>query len=205
MPTGHPHLFSLGDWVIVPLNKEGLPSAILGVEPASLEVCEITGIVETAPSKYTLHLAGDGDKRYECPYLFVRHIPINEEWLKDFGFETCEGDKDAEGWLYEEHRLRLDCRNDVVSDLGYFYLSWREDDDLTRDYRISCRGYGEFMVLLEDTLAELQHFFFRFNDEYPMPLKYKGRSHFGTPKRYMPSAGPILEAMLHIDPRLVGM
>lgn len=201
--TGHPFLTAIGDWVMVALKDDGTPVGI-GDKPARVEVCEVTGIVEEKRN-LMVHLVGEGDEKFKVGYYNIRHISISDETLQAFGFESCEGDKYADDWLFDTHRWRLDCRNVGNPELGYFYISWNTDNlELGRSYRIICRDYGEDMILLEDTIAELQHFFFRYNSEWTMPLKYKGRSHFTPPKRHEPSAGPIFEA-IGIDKRLIGM
>lgn len=200
MAKGHPNLTAIGDWVYVALKDDG---SLVGVcETATrVEVCEVKGIVEE-DGRLFVHLAGENGERLKVGYYNIRHISLCDEELQNFGFESCDGDKFTSDWLYKEHRWRLDCREIGCPDLDYFYISWKTDEfDLCRSYRIVCRGYGEDMVLLEDTIAELQHWFFRFNSEYPMPLKYKGRTHFPTPKAYKPKVGPIFEAM-KLDPNI---
>ena len=200
---GHPNLTAIGDWVMVALKDDGSPIGICET-PTRIETCEVTGVVEE-DGRLFVHLAGENDERFKVGYYNLHQIDISDESLQAFGFEPCDGDKFVSDWLYEEHRWRLDCREIDCPDLGYFYISWETDEhDLSRSYKICCRGYGEFMVLLEDTIAELQHWFFRFNSEWPMPLKYKGRTHFQTPKPHKPKIGPIFEAM-KLDPRLIAI
>ena len=202
MATGHPFLLSVGDWVLAgeqrPLTRLGR-----GNDDRHIEVCEVTGMVEKGLGHYDVHLAGEDDAELVRDYYALRHIPISDKSLQAFGFEPC--DNIVSSWLYDSHIWRLDCREVDCPDLDYFYISWVEDeDDLSRDYRIVCRGYGEVMRLLEDTISEMQHFFFRFNGEYPMPLKYHGRTHFPPVKNKdfeMLSCGPILEA-LRVDKRI---
>ena len=179
---GHPYLTAIGDWVMVALKDDGTPAGF-GETATRVAICEVTGIVEEE-NGLMVHLIGDNDERLKVGYYNLHQISICDDTLQEFGFETCDGDKFASDWLYEDHRWRLDCREMNCPDLGYFYISWETDEhDLSRSYKICCRGYGEFMVLLEDTIAELQHWFFRFNSEWPMPLQYKGRSHFPMLKR----------------------
>ena len=195
---------AIGDWVYVVLKDDGSPVGIC--ETATrVEICEVIGIVEE-DGRLFVHLAGENDERFKVGYYNIHHISLCDEELQNFGFESCDGDKFTSDWLYEEHRWRLDCREIGCPDFGYFYISWNTDElELgLRSYRIFCRGYGKYMVLLEDTIAELQHWFFRYNSEYPMPLKYKGRTHFPTPKAYKPKVGPIFEEM-KLNPRLIAI
>lgn len=179
MATGHPHLLSIGDWVVV-----GGPKFFGADEPGTpFEVVEVTGIVEREPWRYDIHVAGAEQNEPVQDFYHIRQIRITDEVLQAFGFEPCDGDKYCSDWLYDTHRWRLDCREIECPNLDYFYISWEEDEDGYRSYRIICRGYGEDMVLLEDTISELQHFFFRYNSEYSMPLKYHGLSHFKPAKR----------------------
>ena len=210
--TGHPFLTAIGDWVVVALKKNGKP-ACFGEKADRMEVCEVTGITEQEFGGLEIHLVGENEERFKVGYYNVNNMEICDETLQAFGFETCDGDRNADGWLYEEHRWRLDCHELNVPDLGYFYLSWQDDEDMCRSYRVICRGYGEDMSLLEDTIAELQHWFFRYNSEFPMPLRYRGRAHFKpvriptkeeSERQTTETACNILKAMLTGDKDISG-
>lgn len=200
MATGHPHLLSIGDWVMV-----GGPKYFGADEPATpFEVVEVTGIVEREPWRYDIHVAGAEKNEPVQDYYRLHQIRITDETLQDFGFEPCN--EHYSDWLYDEHRWKLDCSEIECPDLGYFYISWQEDEDGYRRYRIVCRGYGDDMELLEDSIAELQHFFFRYNSEYSMPLKYHGRSHFKPVKRYDSSKDLLNICKAYgVDPKIIGI
>lgn len=197
MATGHPHLLSIGDWVMAGGSK------YFGADEPStpFEVCEVTGIVEREPGHYDIHLAGVEHNEPVQNFYRLHMIRICDETLQEFGFEPCDGEPYID-YLYETHRWRLDCREIEYPDLDYFYISWEEDEDGCRSYRIICRGYGEDMVLLEDTISELQHFFFRYNGEFPMPMKYHGRSHFGPIKKLSLESVGIMFDAFGVDERI---
>lgn len=52
-----------------------------------------------------------------------------------------------------------------------FILSWKVEDDGERSYRVTARGYGEYIFLNHDSISELQHFFYQFTHNV-MPIKY---------------------------------
>ena len=181
MAKGHPFLVSIGDWVTIGGSRYLGDNA----PETPFEVVEVTGIIESEPGRYDIHVAGAVKNEPVQNFYLLHQIAITDETLQDFGFEPCKEDDDT-CFLFDTHRWRLDCREIECPELDYFYISWQEDCDGYRTYRILCRGYGEIMELLEDTISELQHFFFRYNSEYPMPLKYHGHSHFKPAKRYIP-------------------
>ena len=96
------------------------------------------------------------------------YIKITTETLTAFGFVKTEPD----GWLFNE-AWEFRAENLTREEGSPFEVSWREDDDGCRCYRITARGYGEYMFLSNDSISEMQHFFYQFTDGNIMPIKYQ--------------------------------
>ena len=95
------------------------------------------------------------------------YIKITDETLREFGFKKLDM---GDGWLYDDNVYEY--RSDKIkNEEAYnFLLSWTEDEYGDRRYRIICRKYGEFMELRNDSISEMQHFFYDFNHCF-MPLE----------------------------------
>ena len=94
------------------------------------------------------------------------YIKITPETLTAFGFVKKE---EWDGWLYEN---AWEFSTDKLSyDEGSpFALSWWEEEDGCRQYKIVSRGYGEYMNLRHDSISEMQHFFYEFTYGNVMPI-----------------------------------
>lgn len=96
------------------------------------------------------------------------YIKITPETLTAFGFVKKE---EWDGWLHEN------AWEFSTDDLSYdegspFALSWIEEEDGCRQYKIVSRGYGEYMFLGNDSISEMQHFFYQFTGGNVMPIVY---------------------------------
>lgn len=96
------------------------------------------------------------------------YIKITPETLTAFGFVKKE---EWDGWLHEN------AWEFSTDDLSYdegspFALSWIEEEDGCRQYKVSTRGYGEDIFLSNDSISEMQHFFYKFTGGNVMPIVY---------------------------------
>ena len=100
-------------------------------------------------------------------YEDVRPIPISPDYMTMFGFTKCE----ADGWLFDEACWRF--KSDEVEDpeARELCVSWKaDDDDHSRTYRTTCRGYGDQPFFHFDAISDIQHFFY--NDSHcVLPIK----------------------------------
>ena len=97
----------------------------------------------------------------------LEYIKITPETLLAFGFMKTEPD----GWLFNE-AWEFRAENLTREEGSPFKLSWREEFDGERTYRVTARGYGEYMFLRNDSISEMQHFFYQFTGGNIMPIKY---------------------------------
>lgn len=99
----------------------------------------------------------------------LEYIIITPETLTAFGFEKKE---EWDGWNYEN--AWEFCAENLTHEEGSpFALSWWEEDDGERTYRITARGYGEDPFFCHDSISDLQHFFYEFTHGKVMPIKYQ--------------------------------
>lgn len=98
----------------------------------------------------------------------LEYIRITPDTLTAFGFVKKE---EWDGWLNEN---AWEFRTDTLShDEGSpFALSYWEEEDNSRQYKILTRGYGDYMCLRHDSISEMQHFFYEFTGGNVMPIKY---------------------------------
>lgn len=96
------------------------------------------------------------------------YIKITPETLMAFGFvkkEEWDGFLDDDAWEFSTDRLTFD-------EGSPFALSWRDNAD-GGQYKIFTRGYGGYMFLGNDSISELQHFFYQITGGNVMPIKYR--------------------------------
>lgn len=96
------------------------------------------------------------------------YIKITPETLTAFGFVKKE---EWDGWL-NEYAWEFSTDKLSYDEGSPFALSWIEEEDGCRQYKISTRGYGEYMFLSNDSISEMQHFFYQFTGGNVMPIKY---------------------------------
>ena len=99
------------------------------------------------------------------------YIRITPETLTAFGFvkkEEWDGWLNENAWEFSTNKLSYD-------EGSPFALSWIEEEDGCRQYKIVSRGYGEYMLLGNDSISEMQHFFFQFTGGNVMPIVYKNK------------------------------
>ena len=97
------------------------------------------------------------------------YIKITPETLTAFGFvkkEEWDGWLNENAWEFSTDKLSYD-------EGSPFALSWFEEEDGCRQYKIVSRGYGEYMFLSNDSISEMQHFFYQFTGGNVMPIKYQ--------------------------------
>lgn len=97
----------------------------------------------------------------------LEYIVITPDTLTAFGFEKIEPD----GWLFNE-AWEFRAESLTYEEGSPFALSWREEDDGERTYRITARGYGEDPFFCHDSISDLQHFFYDFTHGNVMPIEY---------------------------------
>ena len=99
------------------------------------------------------------------------YIKITPETLTAFGFVKKE---EWDGWLHE-NAWEFSTDRLTFDEGSPFALSWFEEEGGCRQYKLVSRDYGEYMFLSNDSISEMQHFFYQFTGGYVMPIVYRNK------------------------------
>lgn len=103
----------------------------------------------------------------------LKYIKITPKTLHEFGFVKKD---EWDGFLYDDNAWEFQSDRLSFDEGSPFALSWLEDEDGCRQYKIVTRGYGEYMMLGNDAISEMQHFFYNFTHGHVMPICYEEQS-----------------------------
>lgn len=89
-----------------------------------------------------------------------------------FGFVRKE---QLDGFLDDDNAWEFTADGLSFDEGSPFALSWREEEDGCRRYKVVTRGYGEYPSLPHDAISDVQHFFYDFThgNVLPIELEYK--------------------------------
>ena len=99
----------------------------------------------------------------------LEYSRITQETLRAFGFGRegeWDGFLDNNAWEFTADGLSFD-------EGSPFALSWLEEEDGCRRYKVVTRGYGEYPSLRHDAISHVQHFFYDFTHGNVLPIEFK--------------------------------
>lgn len=99
----------------------------------------------------------------------LEYIRITPETLTAFGFVRKE---QLDGFLDDDNAWEFTADGLSFDEGSPFALSWQEEEDGCRSYKVVTRGYGEYPSLPHDAISDVQHFFYDFTHGNVLPIEY---------------------------------
>jgi hypothetical protein len=100
----------------------------------------------------------------------LEYIRITPETLRAFGFVRKE---QLDGFLDDDNAWEFTADSLSFDEGSPFALSWCEEEDGCRRYKVVTRGYGEYPSLPHDAISDVQHFFYDFTHGNVLPIEFK--------------------------------